>query len=107
VSATAAIQLSGDVLVGDYALSFEGRTFRVERREGITYVLDEQGRNALGTVRPATPASGSVWNNGDCIGEYYLEHGEYVVTPMRDGFRQPDEKVKSHPILFLLRALKH
>jgi len=105
MSALRAIPLTGDVLSDSYIVVFQERDFCIRRSGEITYVSDETERK-LGTVRSASPSSGSVWTNGDCIAEYYLQDDEYCIIPLEQGFRQLERKTKSHPIIFLLQSLQ-
>ncbi len=97
--------LTGDILRDSFAFTVEGRNFVVRRYGETTYVFDEEGKKILGTIRPGGSSGGSIWRDGDCVGEYYLVEREYYVVPIEDGFRQPEKKVKVHPVDFLVRAL--
>lgn len=57
----------------------------------------------IGLVMRSSTWSGSLWKNGQCIGEYSLVNGKYKVVPMVNGFLEPEATQHAHPIDFLLQ----
>jgi hypothetical protein len=100
-----AMELRGDVLLDNYAVTFGGRRFRTKKSGETVRVFDEEGVKPLGTIRAAGAWSGSIWADEDCIGEYYFSDGAYNVVPVGNGFRESDRKTTLHPLVFLLQHI--
>jgi hypothetical protein len=79
----------------------EGKEYKVS---GLgSKLLLQQGQKEIGTIVRTSVWSGSVWINGDCIGEYSRVSGEYIVTPIREGLLELDNMRHVHPIDFLVQ----
>jgi hypothetical protein len=97
--------VTGDVLDDTYEVDFASVRLSVRRSgQRVEFaVKDVPGR--IGVVRFGGPASGALWINGECVGEYERDANEYVVTPITEGRRQIDSVVRVHPVDFLLTHL--
>jgi len=68
-------------------------------------LLIEQGEREIGKIVRTSGWCGSVWRNGECIGEYSRVSGKYIVTPIREGLLELDNVRQIHPIDFLIQIL--
>jgi len=74
-----------------YSLRDQGDELRLERQQ-----------KKVGAIVRGSRSSGSIWINGQCIGEYALADDNYRVIPIKNGFREPGEMVHIHPVDFLI-----
>ena len=94
---------AGDPLLGLYLLENSGgRGYRL-CDVGDSLILRENGR-VVGSVWKGSQTSGSVWRNGECIGEYSFNNGEYMVVPVVQGFLNRRGVLQTHPLEFLMDA---
>jgi hypothetical protein len=73
-------------------------------RLGLKLLLMSASGKPIGTVRFASPNTGSIWIAHECIGEFAREKNSFVVLPIRDGRKMPESKSEDDPLHFLIRA---
>lgn len=59
----------------------------------------------LGHIFVGSNHSGSIWISINCIGEYDLTNGKYIVTPYEKGRQFPERKEEIYPLEYLLKHL--
>ena len=73
-------------------------------RLGLKLLLMSASGKPIGTVRFASPRTGSIWLGNECMGEFERDkNGGFVVVPIRDGRKLPTAKSED-PVRFLVRA---
>lgn len=93
---------SEDPITDAYSIKTESGKHYTLSGIGHKLILRD-GNREVGAIVRASRASGSVWRNGQCVGEYSRINCEYRVVPIENGFLLPDEALFIHPVAFLVK----
>ena len=97
-----------DLLLNKYTVTTtRGKKYSlVQEGQGL---LLREGENTLGRILKNDPLGGSIWRGEaghECLGEYDLRSGEYVVIPYVDLAKRTDLQQLVHPLDYLITKIE-
>ena len=96
---------AGDILGDVYELKFGEYAIVAERSAQRVDLREPRTSEPFGSIRLGTPRAetGSIWIGRECIGEFELVNGDFVITPISNGRLDVDIKLRIHPLDYLLK----
>jgi len=87
------------------------QTYFLEESPGKNYTLTGKGKklfiecknDEIGVIVRSSLWSGSIWRNGQCIGEYCLTNDRYRIVPLENGLLAPERIKMMHPVDYLIQ----
>ena len=93
-----------DPLIGKYRVKADtGREYLLERDGDQLFLYNSD--KGLGRIVQNDHLGGSIWHGDECLGEYDLRSGEYIVTPYAGGLKHPDQRQQVHPLDYLVKKV--
>jgi hypothetical protein len=94
------------ILENTFELEF-GREKFILKKTGQRIDISYPGSpEPFALIRMGSPSSGSIWLGSECIAEFERQKDEYVVTPIYESRKKPDEVVEIDPFTFVFQRAK-